>query len=72
MLKLGAFVHTKYLLKFRYLNLYVYRSVKSACKDSQLCAEPRHFCKLDMTPSRMAFLDLNLYVLEVATSNSNN
>ena len=37
----------------------------------QLCPEPRHFCKLDMATSRMAVLDLNLHVLQVATSNSN-
>ena len=38
----------------------------------QLCAKPRHFCKLDVATSRMAFLDLNLHVLQLATSNSNN
>ena len=36
----------------------------------QLCAKPHHFCKLDVATSRMAFLDL--FVLQVATSNSNN
>ena len=25
----------------------------------QLCAKPRHFCKLDVATSRMAFLDIN-------------
>ena len=40
--------------------------------EPQLCPKPRHFCKLDMATSRMAFLDLNLHVLQVATSNSNN
>ncbi len=38
----------------------------------QLFAKPHHFCKLDVATSRMAFLDLNLHVLQVATSNSNN
>ena len=38
----------------------------------QLCAKPRHFCKLDVATSRMTFLDLNLHFLQVATSNSNN
>ena len=37
----------------------------------QLCTKPRHFCKLDVAISRMAFLDLNLHVLQVTTSNSN-
>ena len=38
----------------------------------QLFTKPRHFCKLDVATSRIAFLDLNLHVLQVATSNSNN
>ena len=38
----------------------------------QLCAKPRHFCKLDVAASRMAFLNLNLHVLQVATLNSKN
>ena len=42
--------------------------VKSACKDPSFA----HFCKLDVATSRMAFLDLNLHVLQHATSNSNN
>ena len=33
----------------------------------QLCTKPRHFCKLDVVTSRMAFLDLDLHVLQVAT-----
>ena len=37
-----------------------------------LCAKPGHFCKLDVATSRMAFLDFNLHVLQVAASNSNN
>ena len=36
---------------------------------SQLCAEPRHICKLDVATPRMAFLDLKLHVLQFATSN---
>ena len=38
----------------------------------QLCAKPCHFCKLDVATSRMAFLDLNLHVLQVATPKSTN
>ena len=39
----------------------------------QLCAKPRHFCKLDVATSiRMAFLDFNLHGLQLATSNSSN
>ena len=38
----------------------------------QFCTEPRHFCKLDVATSRIAFSDFNLNVLQVATSNSNN
>ena len=38
----------------------------------QLCAKPRRFCKLDVGTSRIAFLDLNLHVLQVATSNLKN
>ena len=38
----------------------------------QLCAEPRCFLKLDVATSRMAFLDLNLQVLQNAISNSSN
>ena len=33
----------------------------------QLCTKPRHFCRLDVATSRMAFLDLNLHVLQLAT-----
>ena len=36
----------------------------------KLIAEPPHFCKLDVATSRIAFLDLNLNVRQVATSNS--
>ena len=38
----------------------------------QLCAGPRHFYKLDVPSSRIAFLDLKLLVLQLGTSNSNN
>ena len=37
----------------------------------QFCEKPRHFWKLDMATSRMAFLDLNLHCLQLAPSNSN-
>ena len=31
----------------------------------QLCAKPRHFCKLDVATFRMATLDFNLHVLQL-------
>ena len=48
------------------------RGCQMGMQGPQLCAKPHHFCKLDKATSRMAFLDLNLQVLQVATSNSNN
>ena len=48
------------------------RGCQIGMQGPQLCAEPRHFCKFDVATSRMAFLDLNLHVLQLATSNSNN
>ena len=48
------------------------RECQISMQGPQLCAKPRHFCKLDMATSRIAFLDLNLHVVQVATSNSNN
>ena len=48
------------------------RGCQIGMQGPQLCAKPRHFCKLDVATSRMAFLDLNLHVLQVAISNSNN
>ena len=48
------------------------RGCQIGMQGPQLCAKPRHFCKLDVATSRMAFLDLNLHVLQVATPNSNN
>ena len=47
------------------------RGCRIGMQGPQLCAKPRHFCKLDVATSRMAFLDLNLHVLQVATPNSN-
>ena len=52
--------------------IYVFRGCQIGMQGPQLCAKPSHFCKLDVATSRMAFLDLNLHVLQVATSNSNN
>ena len=52
-------------------SMYV-RGCQIGMQGPQLCRKPRHFYKLDMATSRMAFLDLNLHVLQVATSNSNN
>ena len=48
------------------------RGCQIGMQGPQLCAEPHHFCKLDVATSRIAVLDLNLHVLQVATSNSNN
>jgi hypothetical protein len=42
------------------------RGCQIGMQGPQLCAKPRHFWKLDLTTSRMAFLDLNLHVLQVA------
>ena len=52
--------------------IYVFRGCQIGMQGPQLCAKPSNFCKLDVAASRMAFLDLNLHVLQVATSNSNN
>ena len=54
-----------------YKGMYV-RGCQIGMQGPQLCAEPRHFCTLDVATSRMAFFDLNLHVLQVATSNSKN
>ena len=48
------------------------RGCQIGMQGPQLCAKPLHFCKLDVATSRMAVLDLNLHVLQLATSNSNN
>ena len=52
--------------------IYVFRGCQIGMQGPQFCAKPSHFCKLDVATSRMAFLDLNLHVLQVASSNSNN
>ena len=41
-------------------------------KGPKLCAKLRHFCKLDVATTRMAFLDLNLHALQLDNSISNN
>ena len=48
------------------------RGCQIGMQGPQLCAQPRHFCKLDVATSRIEFLDLNLHVLQVAPSNSKN
>ena len=48
------------------------RGCQIGMQGPQLCAKPRYFCKLDVATSGMAFFDLNLHVLQFATSNSNN
>ena len=39
------------------------------CQIGMLRPQPRHFCKLGTATFRMTFLDLNLHVLQLATSN---
>ena len=46
--------------------------VKSACKDLSFAQSLIIICKLEVATLGMAFLDLNLHVLQLATSNSNN
>ena len=53
------------------LGMYI-RGCQIGMQGPQLCAKTHHFCKLDVATSRMAVLDLNLHVLQVATSNSKN
>ena len=57
-------------------NMYVSYAVSTKCQismqGSQLFKKPHNFFKLDVATSIMAFLDLNLHVLQVATSNLNN
>ena len=48
------------------------RGCQIGMQGPQLCAKPRHFCKLDVATSRIAFLDLNLLVVQVAASYSKN
>ena len=48
------------------------RGCQIGMQGPQLCAEPCHFCKLDVATSRIAFFNLNLHVLQVAPSNSKN
>ena len=48
------------------------RGCQIGMQGHQLCAKPRHFGKQDVATSRMAFLDLNHHVLQLATSNTNN
>ena len=52
--------------------IYVFRGCQIGMQGPQLFPKPSQFCKLDVATSRIAFLDLNLNVLQVATSNSNN
>ena len=58
-----------YIAEIQYMYI---RGCQIGVRGPQLCAKPRHFCKLDVATSRIAFLDLNLHVLQVAPSNSKN
>ena len=49
-----------------------FRGCQNGMQEPQLCAKPCNFSKLNMATSRMAFLGLNLHVLQAATPNSNN
>ena len=52
-------------------SMYV-RGCQIGMQGPQLCAKPGHFCKLDVATSRMAFLDLNLHGIQLATLYSKN
>ena len=54
-------------IKIDNTQVYSHRGCQIGMQGPQLCAEPRHFCKLDVATSRMAFLDLNLHGLQLAT-----
>ena len=62
--------NNQYIFHFK-ISLFI-RGCQFGMQGPQLCAKPRHFCKVDVATSRIAFLDLTLHVLQVATSNSNN
>ena len=81
----GTFVPVTYVLTFdgrKVLFLvhillvgqhYIYvRGCQICMQGPQLCAKLRHFCKLDVATSRMAFLYLNLHALQLDNSISNN
>ena len=44
-----------------------FRGCQFGMQGPQLCAKPGHFCILDMATYILAFLDLNLHVLQVTT-----
>ena len=60
------------LMSVKIKGIYVFRGCQIGMQGPQLCAKPIHFCKLDVATSRIAALDLNLHVVQVVTSNSNN
>ena len=45
---------------------------KIGMQGPHLCAKPRLFCNLDVATSKIVFVDLKLYVLELASSNFQN
>jgi hypothetical protein len=56
----------KQMLKDHVSSTYI-RGCQIGMQWPQLCAKPRHFGKLDVATSRIAFLDLNIHVLQVVT-----
>ena len=56
--------HEFYFLKEHSIDI---RGCQIGMQGPQLCAKPHHVYKLDVGTSRMAFLDLNLHVLQPAT-----
>ena len=61
-----------YTMNQQHLQWSAARGCQIGMQGPQLCTKPHHFYKLDMATSRIVFLDLNLHVLQVATSKSNN
>ena len=62
---------SRYIAEVKYSFGVPIRGCQIGMQGPQLFAEPRHFCKLDVATSRIACLDLNLNVLQVATSSNN-
>ena len=55
-------------IKFQFfdkISMYI-RGCQIGMQEPQLCAKPRHFCKLDVATSRIAFLDLQIQAIEGA------
>ena len=61
---------------YRYTSFFsiimIIRRCQIGMQGPHLCAKSRHICNSDVAASKMAFFDLKLHVLELATSNSEN